>query len=128
MGEPDGGVGGGGVRQDQAELLSTHIRIVRSDSIDADAIMFCRGCVCEIWANEKRVVERGTRTELTATETTTSTEPRNPHGKEKGLRKKQRRTYRYGPLIPEQSLYSANPTDTPSHLHYPRLSTFHPSR
>ena len=33
--------------QGQAELLSTHIRIVRSDSMDAEAIMSCRGCVCE---------------------------------------------------------------------------------
>lgn len=70
--------------QGQAELLSTHTRIVRSDSIDAEAIMFCRGCVYEILTNGKRIVEGGTQMELTVTETTTSIEPINPRGEGKG--------------------------------------------
>lgn len=43
---------------DQSEVLSTHIRIVRSDSIDAEAMMFCRGCVWSL-DDEKWIVGGG---------------------------------------------------------------------
>ena len=56
---------------------------MRSDSIDAEAIIFCRGCVCKVWTNGGRAVEGRAGKELTATETTTSVEPVNPRGKKK---------------------------------------------